>query len=94
MKKLNKELLYKTLKDRLDEDMRWGRVGGAHLLVLQNGEEVASICQGWHNPDTGEKLRQDAIYRACVEVLANAVSAFGEEETLRRMNSAMHNKNH
>ena len=65
MKKLNKELLYKTLKDRLDGDMRWGRVGGAHLLVLQNGEEVASICQGWHNPDTGEKLKEDAIYRLC-----------------------------
>lgn len=65
MKKLNKELLYKTLKDRLDEDMRWGRVGGAHLLVLQNGEEVASVCQGWHNPDTGETLKEDAIYRLC-----------------------------
>ena len=65
MKKLNKELLYKTLKDRLDEDMYWGRVGGAHLLVLQNGEEIASICQGWHNPDTGEKLKEDAIYRLC-----------------------------
>ena len=65
MKKLNKVRLYKTLKDRLDEDMYWGRVGGAHLLVLQNGEEVASICQGWHNPDTGEKLKEDAIYRLC-----------------------------
>lgn len=65
MKKLDKERLYKTLKDRLDEDIYWGRVGGAHLLVLQNGEEVASICQGWHNPDTGEKLKEDAIYRLC-----------------------------
>ena len=65
MKKLNKERLYKPLKDRLDEDMYWGRVGGAHLLVLQNGEEVASICQVWHNPDTGEKLKEDAIYRLC-----------------------------
>lgn len=65
MKKLNKELLYRTLKNRLDEDMRWGRVGGAHLLILQNGEEAASICQGWHNPDTGEKLKEDAIYRLC-----------------------------
>lgn len=65
MKKLNKERLYKTLKERLDEDIYWGRVGGAHLLVLQNGEEAASICQGWHNPDTGEKLKEDAIYRLC-----------------------------
>lgn len=65
MKKLNKERLYNTLKNRLDEDIRWGRVGGAHLLVLQEGEEVCSICQGWHNPDTGEKLQEDAIYRLC-----------------------------
>ena len=65
MKKLNKERLYKILKDRLDADMYWGRVGGAHLLVLQNGEKVASICQGWQNPDTGEKLKEDAIYRLC-----------------------------
>lgn len=65
MKKLDKERLYKTLKERLDEDIYCGRVGGAHLLVLQNGEEVASICQGWHNPDTGEKLKEDAIYRLC-----------------------------
>ena len=33
MKKLNKERLYKTLKDRLDEDMYCGRVGGAHFWV-------------------------------------------------------------
>ena len=65
MKKINKELLYKTLKDRLDADMCWGRVGGAHLLVLQNGQEVCNLCQGWHNPDTGEKLKEDAIYRLC-----------------------------
>jgi len=63
MKKLNKELLQKTLKERLNADMYWGRVGGAHLLVLQDGQEVCSICQGWHNPDTGEKLQENAIYR-------------------------------
>ena len=65
MKKLNKQLLNETLKNRLDADMYWGRVSGAHLLVLQDGEEVCNLCQGWHNPDTGEKLREDAIYRLC-----------------------------
>lgn len=63
MKKLNKERLYTTLKERLDADIYWGRVGGAHLLVLQNGEEVCSLCQGWHNPDTQRVLKEDALYR-------------------------------
>lgn len=71
---------------------------GVHGVTVQeikprNGGTVRII---WERMPTAEeaKARQDAIYRACVEVLANAVSAFGEEETLRRMNSAMHNKNH
>lgn len=63
MKKLNKDLLHTTLSNRLEDDIYWGRVGGAHLLVLQEGEEVCSLCRGWHNPDTNEKLQEDALYR-------------------------------
>lgn len=63
MKKLNKDLLQSTLQQRLDEDMRWGRVSGAHLLVLQNGEEVCSICKGYQNLDTQQPLTEKSIYR-------------------------------
>lgn len=63
MKKLNKELLHKTLKDRLDEDMRWGRVGAAHLLVLQDGEQICSVCQGYEDLDARKPLAENSIYR-------------------------------
>lgn len=63
MRKLNAQRLYKTLSDRLEQDIHWCRVGGAHLLVLQEGKEVCSLCRGWHNPDTREVLKEDAIYR-------------------------------
>ena len=63
MRKLDSHKLYETLKNRLDEDMRDGRVGAAHLLVLQEGEVQCSICQGYLNPDTEQPLREDSIYR-------------------------------
>lgn len=63
MKKLNKELLVKTLWERLRHQMEYCRVSAAHLLVLQDGEEVCSICEGYQNWNTKEPLRTDALYR-------------------------------
>ena len=63
MKKLNKERLEKTLRERLAWEMEERRVSAAHLLVLQDGEEVVSICEGYQNWDTQEPLRRDALYR-------------------------------
>ena len=69
---------------------------GVHGVTVQ---EIKPRCGGkvriiWERMPTAEeaKARQEAIYRACVDVLANAVSAYGEEETLRRMNSAMYHR--
>lgn len=63
MRKLNSRKLYDTLKNRLDEDMRYGRVGAAHLLVMQEGKVQCRICQGYLNPDTEQPLQEDAIFR-------------------------------
>lgn len=63
MRKLNKARLEKTLRDRLAWEIAESRVSAAHLLVLQDGEEVVSICEGVQNLETQEPLRQDAIYR-------------------------------
>lgn len=63
MKRLNKEKLEKTLRERLDRERREYRVSAAHILVLQDGQEVCSICEGYPNWDTKEPLRQDAMYR-------------------------------
>ena len=63
MKKLNREKLEKTLRDRLAREMEECRVSAAHLLILQEGQEVCSIRVGYQNWDTKEPLREDAIYR-------------------------------
>ena len=65
MRKLNQEKLEKTLRERLDGDIAEYRVSAAHLLVLQDGKEVASICEGYQNWDAREPLRRDAMYRLC-----------------------------
>ena len=63
MRKLNSERLEQTLRQRLWDDMDDCRVSAAHLLVLQEGQEVVSICEGYRNWDTKEPLRKDAMYR-------------------------------
>ena len=63
MRKLNKERLEQILRDRLAQNIAECRVSGAHLLVLQDGKEVVSICEGYQNTDTREPLRRDAMYR-------------------------------
>jgi len=63
MRKLNKEKLEATLKNRLAHQLEACRVCGAHLLVLQDGQEVCSVLSGYQNWDTKEPLRPDAMYR-------------------------------
>ena len=63
MKKLNKDKLESVLRGRLEQEMADYRVSAAHLLVLQNGQQVCSICEGYQNWDTKEPLRENTIYR-------------------------------
>ena len=63
MQKLNQKKLIKTLQERLTREMEECRVSAAHLLVLQEGQEVCSIRVGYQDWDTKEPLREDAIYR-------------------------------
>ena len=65
MRKLNQEKLEMTLRQRLAWDIEQYRVSAAHLLVLQDGKEVVSLCEGYQNWDTREPLRRDAMYRLC-----------------------------
>lgn len=60
---LNKDRLEKILLERLQHQMEYCRVSAAHLLVLQDGKEVCSICEGYQNWITKEPLRPDAMYR-------------------------------
>ena len=63
MKKLNKEKLEKLLRGRLEREIADYRVGAAHLLVLQDGKQVCSICEGYRNWDTKEPLGEHTLYR-------------------------------
>ena len=63
MRKLNKERLEKILRDRLKEQMEWYQVSAADILVLQDGQEVCSIREGYQNWNTKEPLRPDAMFR-------------------------------
>lgn len=63
MKKLNKEKLEKLLRGRLEREIADYRVGAAHLLVLQDGKQVCSICEGYRNWDTKEPLGENTLYR-------------------------------
>ena len=63
MRILNKERLEKILRERLRHQMEYCRVSAAHLLVMQDGQEVCSICEGYQHWKTKEPLRPDAMYR-------------------------------
>ena len=63
MRKLKQPYLEKILRERLKQQMESCRVSAAHLLVLQDGQEVCSVCEGYQNWRTKEPLRPDALYR-------------------------------
>ena len=63
MKKLNKEKLESVLRGRLEQEMADYRVSAAHLLVLQEGQLICSICEGYQNWDTKAPLQENTIYR-------------------------------
>ncbi len=63
MKTLDGKKLEKTLRERVEQDIEWGRVAGAAMLVLQHGETVCDIRAGVKDIRTGEKLAPRALFR-------------------------------
>lgn len=63
MRNLNRELLQNTLRSRLEEDLRYSRVSGAHILVMQEGKTVCDIAGGYQNWDEKIPVTDDTIFR-------------------------------
>ncbi len=63
MKKINKTLLESKVKNRIEENIKLGNLGGAAAVVLQNGETVCDLRIGLKNVVTGEKLTKNSIFR-------------------------------
>lgn len=63
MKRLNKEHLEKTLRDRLRYQLDNNLVNAVQLLVMQDGQQVCAICEGYQNWETKETLRPDTMFR-------------------------------
>ena len=63
MKKINKELLAQKLESRINEDIESGRVGGAGVLVMQDGQVLYRNDFGYSDCDSRTPLAHNAIFR-------------------------------
>ncbi len=81
MKKLNAEKLNSVLKTRLSENIALGKVGGAQLVVCQDGKTLCKLEAGYQNVLTKEPIKHDAIFRmASMTKPVTAVAALVAEE--------------
>lgn len=63
MRKLNPELLAQNIEKRINEDIESGRVGGAGVKVMQNGEVLYRRDFGYSDCDTKTPLAPDTMFR-------------------------------
>lgn len=63
MLKLDKKLLEENITKRLTEDIESGRVGGASVIVKQEGQVVYKNCFGFKRIEEKEPLTEEAIFR-------------------------------
>lgn len=81
MRKLNAEKLNALVDARVNADIESGKVGGAALCVVQDGEILLHKTYGYQNATTKEPLREDAMYRlASMTKPITAVAALIAEE--------------
>ena len=81
MRKLNAEKLNALVDARVNADSASGKVGGAALCVVQDGEILLHKTYGYQNATTKEPLREDAMYRlASMTKPITAVAALIAEE--------------
>lgn len=63
MKKINPELLRQRLESRINDDIESGRVGGAGVLVMQDGKVLYRGDLGYSDCDTKTPLAPNSIFR-------------------------------
>ncbi len=63
MSQINKEVLAKNLESRISKDVESGRVGGASVIVKQDGELVYKNCFGFKRIEKKEALTEDSVFR-------------------------------
>ncbi len=63
MKRLNPELLKKNIEKTINADVESGRVGGAAVKVMQNGETLYRADFGYSDCDNRTPLSSDTIFR-------------------------------
>lgn len=63
MKRLSRSLLKKNIEGRINDDVASGRVGGAAVIVRQDGEVVYKNCFGHKTPGTDDTLTENATFR-------------------------------
>lgn len=63
MRKLNKELLKENIERSINSDIISGRVGGASVKVMQNGEELYRADFGYADCDAKKPISGNTIFR-------------------------------
>lgn len=63
MKKLNPDLLKQNIEKRIKADVECGRVGGAAVKVMQNGETLYRADFGYSDCDSKTPIESDTIFR-------------------------------
>jgi len=64
MKKLDLDVLSKNIINHANDDLADGKLGGAEILVNQDGKRVFHEVFGKKSYETNEDLRKGALYRA------------------------------
>lgn len=90
MRKLNKALLENKVKNRIEENIKLGNLGGAAAVVLQNGETVCDLRIGLKNVMTGEKLTKNTLFR--LASLTKPVAGIASMLAVEKGYFKLHNK--
>lgn len=63
MQVLDKDILTEKLEKSIGEDIKCGRVGGAAVYVMQDGNDVYKNSFGYKSINSGEKLCTNTVFR-------------------------------
>ena len=81
MKKLDKTLLYEKIIGNIEKDLSLSKIGGASVLVLQDGETLLDERRGYSDIETKKTLSEDSLFRlASMTKPISATAAFIAEE--------------
>ncbi len=81
MRKLDKKLLYDKVISNVESDVKSSTIGGASVLVMQNGEVLLDERRGYANVETKRPIFRDSLFRlASMTKPISAVAALIAEE--------------